>query len=82
MNLKNVGGLVHKYSVNEDTYIRSSLSATYSRDHTVVDQQTDDKQVPVADIRNSRWDLIFNSYLNMKFSPRHINRTGVTITQP
>ena len=75
------GGLVHKYSVNEDTYIRSSLSATYSRDHTVVDQQTDDKQVPVADIRNSRWDLIFNSYLNMKFSPRHINRTGVTITQ-
>lgn len=77
---KMVGGLAHKYVINENTYIRSSLSATYSKDHTVVDQQADDKLIRVGDIRNSRWDFVFNSYLNTKFSPRHTNRTGVTIT--
>ena len=77
---KMVGGLAHKYVMNENTYIRSSLSATYSKDHTVVDQQADDKLIRVGDIRNSRWDFVFNSYLNTKFSPRHTNRTGVTIT--
>lgn len=77
---KMVGGLAHNYVMNENTYIRSSLSATYSKDHTVVDQQADDKLIRVGDIRNSRWDFVFNSYLNTKFSPRHTNRTGVTIT--
>ncbi len=77
---KMVGGLAHKYVINENTYVRSSLSATYSKDHTVVDQLADDKLIRVGDIRNSRWDFVFNSYLNTKFSPRHTNRTGVTIT--
>ena len=77
---KMAGGLAHKYVINENTYVRSSLSATYSKDHTVVDQLADDKLIRVGDIRNSRWDFVFNSYLNTKFSPRHTNRTGVTIT--
>ena len=56
-----VGGLAHKYVMNENTYIRSSLSATYSKDHTVVDQLADDKLIRVGDIRNSRWDFVFSS---------------------
>lgn len=50
---KMVGGLAHKYVMNENTYIRSSLSATYSKDHTVVDQQADDKLIRVGDIRTA-----------------------------
>lgn len=79
---KLAGGLTHKYVINENTYIRSSLSATYSKDHSLVNLQTDDGTiVQVGDIQNSRWDFVFNSYLNKKFSSRHTNRTGITITE-
>ena len=78
---KAAGGITHKYLINADTYIRSSLAATYAKDHTEADQVTeDDKLVHVGDIRNSKWDIVFNSYLNKKFNSNHINRTGITIT--
>lgn len=78
---KSAGGLTHKYHINENTYIRSSLSATYSKDHTIVDQQVDDKLIRVGDIQNSRWDIVFNSFINRKFGSRHTNRTGITVTE-
>lgn len=86
---KAVGGVTHKYFINTSTYIRSSISATYSKDHTLMDQQTDSEEVGktnnrivrVANIQNSKWDIVFNSYVNKKFSPKHTNRTGVTITE-
>ena len=79
---KLAGGLTHKYVINENAYIRSSLSATYSKDHSLVNLQTDDGTiVQVGDIQNSRWNFVFNSYLNKKFSSRHTNRTGITITE-
>ena len=78
---KAAGGITHKYLINADTYIRSSLAATYSKDRTRADQMTeDDKLVHVGDIRNSKWDIVFNSYLNKKFNSNHINRTGITVT--
>lgn len=78
---KAAGGLTHKYLINADTYIRSSLAATYSKDRTRADQITeDDKLVHVGDIRNSKWDIVFNSYLNKKFNSNHIIRTGITVT--
>ena len=78
---KAAGGITHKYLINTDTYIHSSLAATYAKDHTEADQMTeDDKLVHVGDIRNSKWDIVFNSYLNKKFNSNHINRTGITIT--
>lgn len=78
---KAAGGITHKYIINTDTYIRSSLSATYSKDHTIADLLTEeDKLVHAGDIRNSKWDMVFNSYLNKKFSSSHINRTGITVT--
>lgn len=78
---KLVGGITHKYFIDENTYLRSSLSATYSEDHISANQQTlEDKSVPVGDIRNRKWDIVFNSYINKKFSPSHTNRSGITIT--
>lgn len=78
---KLVGGITHKYFIDENTYLRSSLSATYSEDHISADQQTlEDKSVPVGDIRNRKWDIVFNSFINKKFSPSHTNRSGITIT--
>lgn len=79
---KLVGGITHNYVMNANTYLRSSFSGTYSKDYTFVDQQTDaDALVGVGDIQNSKWDFVFNSYLNKRFSTRHTNRTGITLTQ-
>lgn len=78
---KLVGGITHKYFIDDNTYLRSSLSATYSKDHILADQETiDDKLVHVGDIQNKKWDIIFNSYINKKFSSTHTNRSGITIT--
>lgn len=77
---KSAGGITHKYFIDENTYVRSSLSATYSKDHTLVDQQTESEPVQVSNIQNAKCDIVFNTYLNNKFSSKHINRTGVTIT--
>ena len=78
---KMAGGLTHKYFFNENTYLKSSVAATYSKDHTNVDQQTHSGlSIDVADIMNRKWDLVFSSYLNTKISARHTNRTGITLT--
>ncbi len=79
---KMVGGLTHQYSINGTTYLRSSLAATYTKDHLLIDQltQADNDLIHVGDIQNSKWDVVFNSYLNKKFSARHTNRTGITLT--
>lgn len=79
---KAAGGVTHRYVFNETAYLHSSLAATYSNDHQIVDQLTeaDNALIRVADIRNSRWDVVLNTYLNKKFSARHTNRTGVILT--
>lgn len=78
---KSAGGITHLYFLNEEMYVRSSLSATYSRDRVSADHQTwKDEIVHVGDIRNSKWDVVLHTYLNTKFSSKHVNRTGVTIT--
>lgn len=77
---KAVGGVAHQYSINDQAYIRSSLTATYAQDHTKVNQETETGRVSVADIQNSKWDVVFNAYLNQKLSPKHVNRTGITVT--
>ena len=79
---KFAGGLSHKYMFNKNSYLKSSLAATYSQDRTFADQLTHEmKLVPVGDIRNKKWDIVFNSYLNKRLSSRHVNRSGVTLTE-
>lgn len=79
---KAAGGVTHRYVFSETAYLHSSLAATYSNDHQIMDQRTeaDNAVIRVADIRNSRWDVVLNTYLNKKFSSRHTNRTGITLT--
>lgn len=76
------GGVTHKYTFNETTYVRSSLAATYSKDAIYMNQRTTaDRLIPVADIRNRKIDMVFSSYLNKKFNSRHTNRSGVSFTR-
>ncbi|MCC8154256.1 MAG: carboxypeptidase-like regulatory domain-containing protein [Tannerellaceae bacterium] len=76
------GGITHHYYITPNTYIRSSLSAIYSKDRIVQDQLTLQNQqiIYVADLQNYKWDFVAGSYLHKKFSSRHINRTGITFS--
>jgi hypothetical protein len=75
-------GLGHKIFLNENTYLKSTLAATYAENHTTTDLYDFNRQNPqlIQDMLDKNANLIFNSYLNTKFSARHTNRTGVTLT--
>ena len=74
-------GITHKYYLNNDTYIKTVVAGTYSgilQDVGQVDLL--DSHVQVVDITNKNWKIVLNSYINKKFSLRHVNRTGITVT--
>ena len=75
------GGITHKYNLNNETYIKTSLAGTYSgilQDVGQVDSLS--SHVQVVDITNKNWNIVLNSFINRKFSSRHVNRTGITVT--
>lgn len=79
---KGMFGIGHKIYINTNTYLKSSLAATYSKIHGVTDQV--DKNLNyhrMADVKNSHTDIILNAYLNKKFGENHTNRTGFTLTR-
>lgn len=76
------GGITHKYSINNETYIKTVLAGTYSgilQDVGQVDSLAFRTQV--VDITNKNWDIVLNSFINRKFGSNHINRTGITATE-
>ncbi len=80
---KAAGGITHKYVLNNSAYVKTSLAATYTNNHPRIDQLltgSDTQYQTMVDMKNTNWDLVFSSYLNKKFSARHTNRTGITIT--
>jgi len=78
---KGSGGITHKYSINDKTYIKTVLAGTYSgimQNVGQVDSLAAHRQV--VDITNKNWNIVLNSYINRKFGAHHVNRTGVTVT--
>ncbi|MDR1699288.1 MAG: TonB-dependent receptor, partial [Prevotellaceae bacterium] len=75
-------GLGHKIFLSGNTYLKSTLSATYSENHTMTDLFDFSGQNPqrIQDMLDKNTNLTFNSYLNTKFNARHTNRTGMTVT--
>jgi hypothetical protein len=75
------GGITHKYNLNNNAYIKTTLAGTYSGILQDVGQvDTLDTHTQVVDITNKNWNIVLNSYLNKKFSSRHVNRSGITVT--
>jgi len=78
---KSVGGINHKYTFKNGTFIKTSFATTYSGIKQNVDQVNYfNSKTKVADITNNNWDIVFNSYFNRKFNNNHTNRTGITVT--
>jgi len=78
---KAVGGVGHRISLNERTFLKSALVANYTKNHTLWDlYYIDESPVNVAEMKNSNQSVAFNTFLNTKFSATHTNRTGIVVT--
>lgn len=80
---KGAGGITHKYNLNSDAYFKTSLAATYSDNHPKVELRISPNSayhLPVVDMTNTNLDIVLNSYFNKKYSARHTNRSGITVT--
>lgn len=80
---KGAGGINHTYNIDSRAYLKTSLAATYSDNRPEVEQllsQNSSYYLPVVDMKSSNLDVVLNSYFNKKYSSRHTNRSGITIT--
>jgi hypothetical protein len=73
-------GLGHRIFFSPNTYLKSTLAGTYSRNIIKLGNYEEYVLKPVMDMRDINTNLIFNTYVNAKTSARHTNRTGVTVT--
>ncbi|MDX1285791.1 MAG: hypothetical protein R3182_12295, partial [Draconibacterium sp.] len=74
-------GLTHKFLLNNNSYLKSTLAFTGQGLDYFVDEM-DNKQIlhKREEINFFNWNLVFSSYLNHKFSNKHNNRTGIIFT--
>jgi hypothetical protein len=80
---KGAGGITHRYNLDSDAYLKTSLGATYSDNRPKIEQllsQNSSYYLPVVDMKSTNLDIVLNSYFNKKYSSRHTNRSGITIT--
>jgi hypothetical protein len=78
---KVMGGIGHKIFIDNNTYLKSALAASYSRNRFILEQNyTDESRFRVADLKGANTNVIFNTHLNKKFSATHLNRTGINVT--
>jgi hypothetical protein len=80
---KAVGGFGHRIFIGEKSYLKSALVANYTQNKTIgeyVYPRHNWERFPAIDMKNTNWNVAFNTFLNTKFSAAHTNRTGVNIT--
>lgn len=74
-------GLAHRISLSEKSYLKTTLAATVSAIRSKRKIVADDGAVvPENSISKTSTNLILNSYVNTKFSTKHTNRSGLTVT--
>ncbi len=80
---KAVGGIGHRILIGEKSYLKSALVANYTQNKTTgefVYPRHDWESVQAMDMKNTNYNVAFNTFLNTKFSAAHTNRTGLTVT--
>ncbi|MDR0604943.1 MAG: carboxypeptidase-like regulatory domain-containing protein [Bacteroidales bacterium] len=77
---KAMGGIGHKIFLDNNMYLKTSLATSYTRNQTVLEHTyTDWSTFRVTDMKGSNTNVIFDMYLNRKFSAMHVNRTGINV---
>lgn len=74
-------GLSHKIFVSDKSYIKSTLAATTNGNDTQIDQIRNDGSFFAVDkIKNRLTNVIFNSFINTKYSAKNTFKSGITFT--
>jgi hypothetical protein len=74
-------GLGHHYFFNQRASLKTSLAATLSGlDWHVKRMNGHAELVPQRQIESRNWNFVLTSSLQQKFSARHTNQTGLTLT--
>lgn len=70
-------GIKHKKIINSSAYINTSFLANSSfKSNNQKQQQENGLLIQKEKIENVVWKYVFTSFINKKFSVRHVNRTG------
>lgn len=76
------GGLSHRYFFGNNTQLKSTIAATYSKTDAWEDQHyVSIDPTPYLDFKSRYTNLIFNTSLNHKFNSRFTTKTGFTYTR-
>ena len=81
---KVVGGVGHRIFIGEKSYLKSALVTNYTQNKTTgefIYPRHSMERIPIIDMKNTNWNVVFNTYLNTKFSATHTNRTGFNVTR-
>ncbi len=74
-------GLSHRYYFGNRGLLKTTLATTYSKTHaweSKFDSQLN--STPCLDFKSEYTNLVLTSALNLKYSPKHTNKTGFTVT--
>lgn len=73
-------GLTHKILIGERSLLNSSMALSGNGLKWNIEKQDEHQNIhPYNNIENYSWKYSLSTYLNHKFSPKHTNRTGVTV---
>lgn len=74
-------GISHKLFLNNKTYVKTTVAATANSVDWKAQALNNNLELqPYSKIGYTNRTFVLSSYLNKKFSARHTNKTGVTIT--
>jgi len=80
---KSVGGFGHRIFIGEKSYLKSALATNYIQNKAIGEHiylRHNAEKFPAFNMKNTNWNVAFNTYLNTKFSAAHTNRTGINVT--
>lgn len=74
-------GLSHRYFFDNNTLLKTTLAITYSdTDASENLYDSEMRSTPEDIIKNKNTHLVLTAYLNRKYSARHTNKSGFTVT--
>ena len=76
------GGISHRYFfANHKTSLKTTIAATHLSNYIDEDfYDLNENKSPRTDLSAKTTNLVFTTALNNKFSARHTNKTGITVT--
>ena len=74
-------GVSHRYFWGNNSSLKTTVAATYSKVKAWEESYDFDmKATPYLDFNSKYTNLVFTSHFNKKYSARHTNKTGFTLT--